>query len=161
MDQENGFQNFRLRREEQIRSACSNQMSLLAGTLLTEPVPRLVFFFGKRHCHSVEVIICLATQHLYRDNISILVRYSGVTTLAASAVAQILCTHWHCQCETEGKLATSAPGPDRREYQPEPARLGPIHLFYGIERPCVFHGSSYCESSQSHHLRPGPTESLA
>ena len=109
MDQENGFQNFRLRREEQIRSACSNQMSLLAGTLLTEPVPRLVFFFGKRHCHSVEVILCLATQHLDQDNISILVRHSDVTTCAA--VAQILCTHWHC--ESEGKLATTVPSARR------------------------------------------------
>jgi hypothetical protein len=104
-EQENIFKNCRLRREQQIRSACDHQASLLFGTLLTEPKPKLVFFFGKRHCHSVEVILALATQYHEQDNFSILVRHADVTTCAA--IAQILCTQWHS--ESEGKMAITAP----------------------------------------------------
>ena len=109
MDQENDFRNFRLRREEQIRSACDSQVSVLAGTLNSEPIPTLVFFFGKRHCHSVEVILALALQHRNQEYISILVRHADVTTCAA--VAQILCSHWHS--ESDGKLATTVPSARR------------------------------------------------
>jgi hypothetical protein len=109
MDQENGFRNFRMRREEQIRSACDNQVTVLTGTLNSDPAPKLVFFFGKRHCHSVEVILALAAQNRDQGNVSILVRHADVTTCAA--VAQILCSHWHS--ESDGKLATTVPSARR------------------------------------------------